>query len=52
VVPPGKHLEGGYLYVGAPAKRTRTLTDLELEYLEYAAQHYMELAIRHRVTAG
>jgi len=52
VVPPGKHLEGGYLYVGAPAKRTRTLTDLELEYLEYAAQHYMDLAIRHRVTAG
>ena len=52
VVPPGKVLEGGYLYVGAPAKRTRMLTDLELEYLDYAATHYMELAIRHRATAA
>lgn len=52
VVPPGKVLEGGYLYVGAPAKRTRILTDLELEYLDYAATHYMDLAIRHRATAA
>jgi carbonic anhydrase/acetyltransferase-like protein (isoleucine patch superfamily) len=52
VVPPGKVLEGGYLYVGAPAKRTRILTDLELEYLGYAALHYMELAMKHRATAA
>ena len=52
VVPPGKVLEGGYLYVGAPAKRSRILTDLELEYLDYAARHYMELAVSHRATAG
>ncbi|KAA6182697.1 gamma carbonic anhydrase family protein [Thiohalocapsa marina] len=52
VVPPGKVLEGGYLYVGAPAKRTRMLTDLELEYLGYAAAHYMELALKHRATAA
>ena len=52
VVPPGKVLEGGYLYVGAPAKRTRPLTELELEYLEYAADHYIDLAVRHRATPG
>jgi carbonic anhydrase/acetyltransferase-like protein (isoleucine patch superfamily) len=52
VVPPGKVLEGGYLYVGAPAKRTRLLTDLEMEYLDYAAAHYIELAIKHRATAA
>jgi carbonic anhydrase/acetyltransferase-like protein (isoleucine patch superfamily) len=52
VVPPGKKLEGGWLYVGAPAKRSRALTDLELEYLDYAALHYMELALRHRATAA
>ncbi len=52
VVPPGKKLEGGWLYVGAPAKRSRALTDLELEYLDYAAMHYMELAMRHRATAA
>ncbi|MCF7983871.1 MAG: gamma carbonic anhydrase family protein [Thiohalocapsa sp.] len=52
VVPPGKVLEGGYLYVGTPARRYRPLTELELEYLDYAATHYMELAVRHRATAG
>lgn len=51
VVAPGKVLEGGYLYVGAPAKRSRILSDLELEYLEYVAGHYIELALRHRATA-
>lgn len=52
VVLPGKILEGGYLYVGAPAKRSRILTDLELEHLDYAAKHYIDLAIRHRATAA
>lgn len=52
LVPPGKKLDGGWLYVGSPAKRARALTDLELEYLDYAAVHYMELAVRHRATAG
>ncbi len=52
LVPPGKKLEGGWLYVGAPARRARALTDLEQEYLDYAALHYMELAVRHRATTG
>ncbi|MEA3643385.1 MAG: gamma carbonic anhydrase family protein [Lamprobacter sp.] len=51
VVPPGKVLQSGFMYIGAPAKPARTLTDLELEYLDYAAQHYIDLAIRHRATA-
>lgn len=50
LVPPGKVLEGGYLYIGSPARRERRLTDLELEYLDYAAQHYIALAIKHRMT--
>ena len=51
LVPPGKVLQGGYMYVGVPAKATRTLTDLELEYLSYSADHYMQLAVKHRATA-
>jgi carbonic anhydrase/acetyltransferase-like protein (isoleucine patch superfamily) len=51
VVPPGKVLEGGFLYVGAPAKRSRSLNDLELEYLDYVARNYIDLAMRHRATA-
>ena len=48
LVPPGKHLEGGQLWVGAPVRRVRPLTDDELEYLEYSAAHYAQLAQRHR----
>lgn len=52
LVPPGRVLEGGYLYVGAPAERTRALTDRELEYLEYVAVNYVRLAERHRSSSG
>jgi len=50
LVPPGRVLEGGYLWVGAPAKRARALTDQELEYLDYTAGHYVRLAKLHRGT--
>lgn len=43
LVPPGKTLESGYLYVGAPAKQARPLTDSEKEFLQYSAAHYIEL---------
>jgi carbonic anhydrase/acetyltransferase-like protein (isoleucine patch superfamily) len=48
LVPPGKQLQGGYLWVGAPVRRARALSDSELEYLEYSAAHYIKLAARHR----
>lgn len=43
VVPPGKTLESGYLYLGNPAKAIRKLTVKELEHLEYSAAHYVRL---------
>ena len=43
VVSPGKILESGYLYVGAPAKQARPLKEAEIAYLEFSAQHYVEL---------
>jgi carbonic anhydrase/acetyltransferase-like protein (isoleucine patch superfamily) len=48
LVPPGKRLEGGGLWVGAPAKRVRDLSEEELGYLEYSAAHYVKLAKQHR----
>ena len=48
VVPPGKELESGFLWLGAPARKVRPLTDEELEYLGYSADYYVELARRHR----
>lgn len=43
LVPPGKTLEGGYLYVGSPAKQVRPLTESEKEFLHYSYQHYQHL---------
>ena len=48
LVPTGKQLEGGYLYVGSPAKRIRALTENELEFLEYSAAHYVKLKNQHK----
>ena len=50
LVSPGKVLEGGYLYVGVPARQVRELTDEELAYLDYAADFYAQLKSMHRVT--
>lgn len=43
LVPPGKKLEGGFLYVGSPARQVRPLKDSEREFLEYSCQHYIQL---------
>jgi carbonic anhydrase/acetyltransferase-like protein (isoleucine patch superfamily) len=47
LVPPGKDLEGGYLWVGSPVRQARELRDGEKGFLEYSAQHYVELKNRH-----
>ena len=43
IVAPGKDIEGGFLWLGSPAKKVRPLKEKELEYLEYSAQHYINL---------
>lgn len=48
LVPTGKRLESGYLYVGSPVKRVRTLKDNELAFLEYSARHYSKLKNEHK----
>ncbi len=48
LVPPGRELEGGYLYLGSPAKAARALTDEERAFLRYSARHYVALKDRHR----
>lgn len=47
LVPPGRELEGGYLWVGSPARRVRPLREQETAFLEYSARHYVELKNRH-----
>ncbi len=43
LVPPGKQLESGYLYVGRPVEKVRLLTEAELAYLRYSAEHYVRV---------
>ena len=43
LISPGKLLESGKLYKGSPAKMIRDLSEDEIEYLRYSAEHYMRL---------
>ncbi|ALB21481.1 carnitine operon protein CaiE [Piscirickettsia salmonis] len=43
LVPPGKCLESGYLWVGAPVKKIRPLTKEEIKFLSYSAEQYSKL---------
>ncbi len=48
LVPPGKHLEGGWLWVGSPVQRARPLSDRERDYMRESADHYVNLIAAHR----
>ena len=43
VVPPGKRLESGFLYMGSPCRQARPLTPSERRFFSYSAQNYVKL---------
>ncbi|AOS96409.1 UDP-3-O-[3-hydroxymyristoyl] glucosamine N-acyltransferase [Microbulbifer aggregans] len=43
LVPPGRKLESGYLYVGAPCKQARPLSEKERQFFRYSADNYVKL---------
>lgn len=43
LVPEGKILESGFLYVGRPAKKVRALTQQEIAHLMSSADNYVQL---------
>ncbi len=47
LVPPGKTLASGYLYVGRPVKQVRPLTEKELSFFTYTAANYVKLKDKH-----
>ena len=47
LVSPGKEIEGGYLWLGSPARRARELTEKEKAFLQYSSSHYVDLKNRH-----
>ncbi|QFY88411.1 gamma carbonic anhydrase family protein [Magnetovirga frankeli] len=47
LVPPGKRLTGGHLWLGSPVKCVRPLSEQERQYLDYSAENYRKLAQLH-----
>lgn len=47
LVPPGQELEGGFLWMGSPARKVRPLRDAEQAFIDYSAKHYVEVKNRH-----
>ncbi len=47
LVPPGRELEGGYLWVGSPARKIRKLTEEEISFFEYSANNYVRIKNEH-----
>ncbi|MDP3847736.1 MAG: gamma carbonic anhydrase family protein [Pseudomonas sp.] len=47
LVPPGKRLASGYLYVGRPAQPVRALSAKEQAYFSYSAANYVKLKDLH-----
>ncbi|MDD1015592.1 gamma carbonic anhydrase family protein [Pseudomonas rubra] len=47
LVPPGKRLESGFLYVGSPVKQARALTEKERAFFSYSAGNYVKLKDQH-----
>jgi carbonic anhydrase/acetyltransferase-like protein (isoleucine patch superfamily) len=48
LVPPGKRLASGFLYVGSPARQARALKDEELQFLEFSKTGYVRLKDLYR----
>ena len=51
LVPPGKRLRSGYLYMGNPAREVRVLNKDEIDFIHYSAEHYVALKEQYRVSS-
>ncbi|ARU32668.1 gamma carbonic anhydrase family protein [Sulfuriferula sp. AH1] len=49
LVPEGKTLLSGHLYLGRPAKLIRPLSSDELAYFQYSADHYVALSKQYAI---
>lgn len=47
LVPPGKRLVSGFMYMGAPARQARPLSEKERQFFQYSANNYVALKNQH-----
>jgi len=52
IVPPGRVLTSGFLWVGSPARKIRPLNQTEIDYFEYSAENYVSLKNRYLADKG
>ncbi|BFM09867.1 gamma carbonic anhydrase family protein [Simiduia litorea] len=52
LVPPGKRLASGFMYMGAPARQARPLSDKERQFFQYSANNYVKLKDQHMEALG
>lgn len=52
VVPPGKHLESGFVYVGNPCRQARPLKASEKTFFTYSPQNYIKLKDQYLAEAS
>ncbi|HEX7113042.1 MAG TPA: gamma carbonic anhydrase family protein, partial [Mizugakiibacter sp.] len=52
LVPPGKEVGAGELWLGSPARCVRRLSEREIAQLHYSAQHYVRVKNAHLASAG
>lgn len=48
LVPPGKRLESGYMYMGSPVRQARKLTDEEIASIPQYAERYVKYSRAYR----
>lgn len=48
LVPPGKKLESGFLYMGTPARKVRELTDEEIQHITQNSDNYVKYQRTYR----
>lgn len=48
LVSPGKHLAGGFVYMGSPARPVRALSERERQFFLYSSNNYVRLKELHR----
>ena len=51
LVAPGKEIEGGFLWMGSPARKARVLRPDEEGFLDYSSVHYVDVKNRHKASA-
>jgi carbonic anhydrase/acetyltransferase-like protein (isoleucine patch superfamily) len=52
MVPPGKTLESGYVYIGNPCRQARPVSDKERTFFKYSPQNYVNLKDQYLAEAN